>query len=175
MNICIYTVYLFVYECITCKVKSCLSNYCTFHISYVTNKIKNNYKIASMKKNIIGGHPVALVGQAKDFHQHHIWCFPLPCTGGKSPWNTALSPAMISCDVLTCSIHASNTDIWSCALWSTYIYIYIYIYICSQTWLVKWLNQIVLQLEVICQFSRHYKQCQCQIFMEYTCVYTDFW
>ncbi len=35
----------------------------------------------------------------------------------------------------------------------------------------KWLIQIVLQLEVICQFSRHYKQCQCQIFMEYTCVH----
>ncbi len=29
------------------------------------------------------------------------------------------------------------------------------------------LIQIVLQLEVICQFSRHYKQCQCQIFIEY--------
>ncbi len=39
----------------------------------------------------------------------------------------------------------------------------------------KWLIQIVLQLEVICQFSRHYKQCQCQIFMEYTCMYTNFW
>ncbi len=40
--------------------------------------------------------------------------------------------------------------------------------------MVEWLIQIVLQLEVICQFSRHYKQCQCQIFMEYTCVYTHF-
>ncbi len=30
----------------------------------------------------------------------------------------------------------------------------------------KWLIQIILQLEVIFQFSRHYKQCQ--IFMEYT-------
>ncbi len=47
-------------------------------------------------------------------------------------------------------------------------------YICSQTWLVKWLIQIVLQLEFICQFSRHYKQCQCQLFMEYTCMYTNF-
>ncbi len=46
--------------------------------------------------------------------------------------------------------------------------------VCSQTWLVKWLIQNVLQLEVIYQFSRHYKQCQCQIFMEYTCVYTNF-
>ncbi len=35
------------------------------------------------EKNILGGHPVALVGQAKDLHQHHIWCFPLPCTGEK--------------------------------------------------------------------------------------------
>ncbi len=54
-------------------------------------------------------------------------------------------------------------------LWAIYI-----LYICSQTWLVKWLIQIVLQLEVICKFSRHYKQCQCQIFMEYTCMYTNF-
>ncbi len=80
MNICIYTVHLFLYECITCKVKSCLSNYCTFHISYVTTNTQK-YKITSMKKMIIDGHPVALVGQAKDFHQHHIWCFSLPCTG----------------------------------------------------------------------------------------------
>ncbi len=30
----------------------------------------------------------------------------------------------------------------------------------------KWLIQTVLQLEVICQFSRYYKQCKCHIFME---------
>ncbi len=71
MNICIYTVHLFVYECITCKVKCCLFNYCTFHISYATTNTQK-YKITSMKKIILGGHPVALVGQAKDFHQHHI-------------------------------------------------------------------------------------------------------
>ncbi len=100
----------------------------------------HKYKITSMKKNILGGHPVALVGQAKDFQQHHIWCFPLPCTGEKSPWMPHTSPAMIRCDVLTYSIHGINRDIWSCALhiWSTYK--------CSQTWLVKWLIQIVLQL-----------------------------
>ncbi len=49
MNIWIYTVHLFLYKCITCKVKSCLSNYCTFHISYVTTN-RQKYKIASMKK-----------------------------------------------------------------------------------------------------------------------------
>ncbi len=38
--------------------------------------------------------------------------------------------------------------------------------------MVEGLIQIVLQLEVICQFSRHYKQCQCHIFLEYTCVYS---
>jgi len=50
MNICIYTVHVFLYECITCKVNSCLSNYCAFHISYVTTKIQNSIheKIASM-------------------------------------------------------------------------------------------------------------------------------
>ncbi len=30
-------------------------------------------------------------------------------------------------------------------------------------YMLEWLIQIVLQLEVICQFSRHYKQFQCQI------------
>ncbi len=38
----------------------------------------------------------------------------------------------------------------------------------------KWLIQILLHLEVIFQFSRHYKQHQCQKCMEYTCVYTNF-
>ncbi len=38
--------------------------------------------------------------------------------------------------------------------------------------MVEWLINILLQLEVICQFSRRYKQCQ--IFMEYTGVYTNF-
>ncbi len=46
MNIYIYTVHLFLYECITCKVKYCLSNYCTFHISYVTTNTQK-YKITS--------------------------------------------------------------------------------------------------------------------------------
>ncbi len=52
MNICIYTVHLLLYECITCKVKSCLSNYCTFHISYVTTNTQNNIH----EKSIVGGH-----------------------------------------------------------------------------------------------------------------------
>ncbi len=93
MNICIYTVHSFLYECITCKLKSCLSNYCTYYISYVTTIIQNYHKITSKKKIILGGHPVALVGQAKDFHQHHIWCFPLPCTGE----NISLNDTHIPC------------------------------------------------------------------------------
>ncbi len=45
----------------------------------------------------------------------------------------------------------------------------IYINMLKLDWLInEWLIQIELQLEVICQISRHYKQCQCQIFMEYT-------
>ncbi len=48
MNICIYTVHLFLYECIACKLKSCLSNYCTFHISYVTTNTQKCKK-TSMK------------------------------------------------------------------------------------------------------------------------------
>ncbi len=60
------------------------------HLYGTTNTQK--YKITSMKKIILGGHPVALVGQAKDFHQHHIWYFPLPCTGEKISLNAAPIP-----------------------------------------------------------------------------------
>ncbi len=42
MNICIYTEHLFSYKCITYKVKYFLSNYCTFHICYVTTNTQNN-------------------------------------------------------------------------------------------------------------------------------------
>ncbi len=44
----LYSTFIFLYECITRKVKSCLSNYCIFHISYVTT-ITQTYKIISMK------------------------------------------------------------------------------------------------------------------------------
>ncbi len=118
MNFCIYTVHLFLYKCITCKVKSWLSNYCTFHISYVTTNTQK-YKITSMKKIILGGHPVALVGQAKDFHQHHIWCFPLPCTGEKHIIECRTHPLQRSAVMSPhAAFMASNRDIWSCALWS---------------------------------------------------------
>ncbi len=166
MNICIYTVHLFLYECITCKV--ILAFPITVHFIFLMlPQIHKNTKLHPLKKLFLVDILSLLLVKTKDFNQHHIWCFPLPCTGEKSPWTPHTSPAMISCDVLTCSIHGINRHIWSCALWSTCI--------SSQTWLVQWLIQIVLQLEVICQFSRHYKPCQCQIFMENTCVYTNFW
>ncbi len=96
------------YECITCKVKSCLSYYCTFHISYVATNTQNNI----MKKKCIGGHPVALVGQAKDFHQHHIWCFPLPCTGEKISLNAAPIPCndQLWCPHMQHSWHPTETS-----------------------------------------------------------------
>ncbi len=118
MNICIYTVHLFfLYECITRKVKSCLSNYCIFHISYVTT-ITQTYKIISMKNYFWWtscrsgwSWPTISINVTSDvFHCH--------APGEKSSWMPHPSPAMISWDVLTCSIHASNRDIWSCGLWS---------------------------------------------------------
>ncbi len=150
-----------------------------FFVSTNTQK----YKITSMKTNYLGGHPVALVGQVKDFHQHHIWCFPLPCTGKNLlecrthplQWSAVMSSHAASM--------ASHRDIWSCdtlhlhyqiflviVLWAIYIYM-----LPNLIGYSKWLIQIVLQLEVICQFSRHYKQYQCQIFREFTCVFTNFW
>ncbi len=76
-----------------------------------------------MKKCILGGHPVALVGQAKDFHQHHILCFPLPCTEEKNLLEHLTHPLQWSAVMSShAAFMASNRDIWSCALWSTDIY-----------------------------------------------------
>ncbi len=56
-------------------------------------KIQNNIH----EKIIVGGHPVALVGQAKDFHQHHIWCFHC-----HAPGKICLNAAHISCNDQWC-------------------------------------------------------------------------
>ncbi len=71
MNISIYTVHLFFYECITCKVKSITVHFIFLMLPQI-HKNKKLLKNYIYEKNILGGHPVALVGQAKDFHQHHI-------------------------------------------------------------------------------------------------------
>ncbi len=75
-------------------------------------------KITSMEVIILGGHPVALVGQAKDVHQHLIWCFHRHAPGGKSPWTPCNDPLwcphmqhsciqqrhLISCSIYTCML-----------------------------------------------------------------------
>ncbi len=136
-------------------------------------------KITSMKKNNSWWTSCRSCWSGQRFSSTSHLMFSLP-------W-ISLTAAHVPCnDPMWCPHIAFNRDIWSCALWSYTFHLHsqkmlvivlwaIYIYcICSQTWLVKWLIQIVLQLELICQFGRHYKQCQCQIFMEYTCVYTHF-
>ncbi len=95
-------------------------------------QIHKNTKLHPLKRLFLVDILSLLLVKTKDFNRHLIWCFPLPCTGEKSPWMPHTSPAMISCDVLTCSIHGINRDIWPCALWSTCI--------SSQTWLVQWFN-----------------------------------
>ncbi len=124
-NICIYTVYLFLYECITCKVKSCLSNYCTFHISYVTTNTQK-YIITSIKKIFLVDILSLLLVRPKIFINIISDVFRCHAPGKKSPWmpHTTKSAVMSS----HAAFMASNRDIWSCGLWSTYI--------CSQTWLV---------------------------------------
>ncbi len=119
MNIRIYTVHLFLYKCITCKVKSCLSNYCTFHISYVTTN-RQKYKIASMKKIFLVNILSLLLVRPKIFI--NITCDGFYChaPGKKSPWILHPSPAMISCDFLTCSIHGIQQR--HLILWSMIIY-----------------------------------------------------
>ncbi len=112
MNICINTVHLFLYECITCKVKSCLSYISYFLCYHKYTQIQNNRQ---ENKIVIGEHPVPLVGQAKDFHQHHIWCFPLlldllECRTHPLQWSAVMSSHA--------AFMASNRDIWSCGLWS---------------------------------------------------------
>ncbi len=94
----------------------------TVHFTFLM--LPQKYKITTKqhpwKKLFLVGHPVALFGQGKDFHQHHIWCFPLPCSGEKSPWMPHISPAMISCDVLTSSIHGIQQR--HLILWSMIIF-----------------------------------------------------
>ncbi len=119
MNICIYTVHLFLYKCITCKVKSCLSNYCTFHISYVTTN-RQKYKIASMKKIFFVNILSLLLVRPKIFINITSDVFYCHAPGKKSPWILHPSPAMISCDFLTCSIHGIQQR--HLILWSMIIY-----------------------------------------------------
>jgi len=46
MDICIYSVHLFLYKCITCKVKSCQILSISYFLCYQKyKKIQNNYKI----------------------------------------------------------------------------------------------------------------------------------
>ncbi len=104
MNICIYTVHLFLYEYITCKVKSCLSNYCTFNISYVTTNTQK-YKITSMKKNDSWWTTCRSCWSGQRFSLTSHLMFSIAMHQGKISLNAAPFPAMISCDVLTCSIH----------------------------------------------------------------------
>ncbi len=94
------TVHLLLYQCITCKVNSCLSNYCTFHISYVTTNTK--YKITFMKKVLLVDILSLLLVRPKIFINITSDVF-IVMHRGKSAWMPHISPAMIS-DVLTCSI-----------------------------------------------------------------------
>ncbi len=120
MNICIYTVHLFVYECITCKVKSCLSKYCTFHISYVTTKIQNNYKTTSMRKIFFGWTSCRSFWSGQRFSSTSHLMFSIAMHRGKISLNAHISSAMISCDVLTSSIHGIQQR--HLILWSMIIF-----------------------------------------------------
>ncbi len=117
MNICIYTVHLFLYECITCKEKSCLSNYCTFLISYVTTKIQNN--IHEKKYSSWTSRHSCWSGQRFSSTSHLMFSIAMH-RGEKSPWMPHPSPVIISCDVLTCSIHVIQQR--HLILWSMIIY-----------------------------------------------------
>ncbi len=117
MNICIYTVHLFLYECITCKEKSCLSNYCTFLISYVTTKIQNS--IHEKKKSSWTSRRSCWSGQRFSSTSHLMFSIAMH-RGEKSPWMLHPSPVIISCDVLTCSIHVIQQR--HLILWSVIIY-----------------------------------------------------
>ncbi len=107
----VFTVHLFLYECITCKVKSCLSNYCTFHISYVTTNTQK-YKITSMKKYILGS---CWSGQRFSSASRLMFSIAMHW-GKKSPWTHPLRWSVVMSS--HAAFMASNWDIWSCGLWS---------------------------------------------------------
>ncbi len=75
------------------------------------------------------------------------------------PWSAVMSSHAV--------FMLSNRDIWSCALWSytstsilkkmvVIVLRYLLYMLPNLIGYSKWLIRIVLQLEVICQFSRHY-------------------
>ncbi len=145
MNICIYTVHLVLYECITCKVKSCSSNYCTFHNSYVTTN-RQKYKIASIKKivSLLLVRPNIFINITSDvFHCHapgvrggdlfECRTHPLQWSAVMSSHaafmhQTETSDLVVYDHILSTSILKTMVVI---VLWAIYIYC-----ICSQTWLV---------------------------------------
>ncbi len=114
MNICIYTVHLFLYECIACKLKSCLSNYCTFHISYVTTNTQKCKK-TSMKS---WWTTCRSCWSGQRFSSTSHLMFSIAMHRGKNllECRTALqwSAAMSS----HAAFMTSSRDIWSCGLWS---------------------------------------------------------
>ncbi len=142
MNICIYTVHLFLYEWITCKVKSCLFNYCTFHISYITTNTQK-YKITSMKKTFLVDilslllvRPKIFLNITSDVFRCHapgknlLECGTHPllwCPHMQHSWHpTETSDLVVYDHILSSSILKKWK--WLCCGRSTYI--------CSQTWLV---------------------------------------
>ncbi len=113
MNICIYTVYLFLYECITCKVKSCfkICIWNTFHISYVTTH--KNTK-TSMKKIFLVDILSLLLVRPKIFITvtSHLM-FSIAMHRGKNLLERRTHPLQWSAVMSSCSIT------W-CKLWQQY-------------------------------------------------------
>ncbi len=123
LYICIYTVHLFLYECITCKIKSRLSNYCTFHISYVPTNTQK-YKITSMEKKSWCTSCRSCWSGRRFSSTSHLM-FSITCTGGKSPWLHHPSLTMISCAMtIPCNVTSNRDKQCQCHLIMEYACVY---------------------------------------------------
>ncbi len=85
MNICIYTVNVYLYARITRYSKLNLAFPITVHFIFLMlPQIHKNTKYLQWKNKLLV--EILSLLLAKDFNQHHIWYFPLPCTGKTFPW-----------------------------------------------------------------------------------------
>ncbi len=106
-------------------------------------QIQNNYKITSMKKIFSVDILSLLLVRPKIFINITFDVFHCHAPEEKSPWMPHHPLQWSAVMSSHAAFMASNRDIWSCALWSTYC-IYMLPNLISQ--MFEWLIQIVFQL-----------------------------
>ncbi len=113
VNICIYTVHSFLYECITCKVKSCLSNYCTYFLRYHNNRKLPQNNIQEKNYSWWTSCRSCWSGQRFSSTSHLMFSIAMHRGRNLLEWHTHpldWSAVMSS----HTAVMTSNRDVWSC-------------------------------------------------------------